>query len=217
MNRQGFEVYNNYIYESTGLYGRSTIRKIEIDTGIILKSVKLDDKYFGEGLTIFNDKLYVVTWKERTGWIFDPESLEIIKEFNFTSTRNEGWGLTHNDKYIIMSDGSNYLHFYDDEFNFINKIDVTYEGKDISNINELEMINDYVWGNIWYKNYIVIIDPNTGLVVHKADMTNIVSKSNRRDVLNGILYHNNHVYITGKLWGDIYILSFSNLPKLKSM
>lgn len=217
MNRQGFEVYNNYIYESTGLYGRSTIRKIEIDTGIILKSVKLDDKYFGEGLTIFNDKLYVVTWKERTGWIFDPESLEIIKEFNFTSTRNEGWGLTHNDKYIIMSDGSNYLHFYDDEFNFINKIDVTYEGKDISNINELEMINGYVWGNIWYKNYIVIIDPNTGLVVHKADMTNIVSKSNRRDVLNGILYHNNHVYITGKLWGDIYILSFSNLPKLKSM
>lgn len=168
-------------------------------------------------MTIFNDKLYVVTWKERTGWIFDPESLEIIKEFNFTSTRNEGWGLTHNDKYIIMSDGSNYLHFYDDEFNFINKIDVTYEGKDISNINELEMINDYVWGNIWYKNYIVIIDPNTGLVVHKADMTNIVSKSNRRDVLNGILYHNNHVYITGKLWGDIYILSFSNLPKLKSM
>lgn len=217
MNRQGFEVYNNYIYESTGLYGRSTIRKIEIDTGIILKSVKLDDKYFGEGLTIFNDKLYVVTWKERTGWIFDPESLEIIKEFNFTSTRNEGWGLTHNDKYIIMSDGSNYLHFYDDEFNFINKIDVTYEGKDISNINELEMINGYVWGNIWYKNYIVIIDPNTGLVVHKADMTNIVSKSNRRDVLNGILYHSNHVYITGKLWGDIYILSFSNLPKLKSM
>lgn len=184
------------------------------DTGEVVKSVKLEDRYFGEGCTIFNNKLYVLTWKERTGFIFNPETLEKESQFTFTSTRNEGWGLTHDDQYLIMSDGSNYLHYYDKDFNFIKKVSVNYQQQPINQLNELENINGLIWANIWYKNFIVVINPANGEVVHTIDCKDLVKrKGYGADVLNGILYYNNRVYLSGKLWHKIFVVDFEKLPK----
>lgn len=184
------------------------------DTGVVIKYVNLDGIYFGEGCTIFNNKLYVVTWKEKTGFIFNPDTLEKESKFSFSSTRNEGWGLTHDENYIIMSDGSNNLHFYDKDFKLIKTVSVNYQQQPISNLNELENINGLIWANIWYKNFIVVINPSTGEVVHTIDCKELVKKKGSGgDVLNGILYHNNEVYLSGKLWSKIFVVDFEKLPK----
>ena len=203
---QGLEYYNGYLYEGTGLNGRSSLRKVDLKTGEIEKIHHLEDKYFGEGITIFNDKIYQLTWKSRTGFIYNLD-FELIEKFSY---KTEGWGLTHNNKELIMSDGSNHLYFLNPEtLEKTKEIKVTKQGKKVNNLNELEYIKGKIYANVWQKDYIVIIEPTTGKVEGIIDLKGIINPDDYNyelNVLNGIAYDsdNDRLFVTGKLWPKIF-------------
>ena len=203
---QGLEYYNGYLYEGTGLNGRSSLRKVDLKTGEIEKIHHLEDKYFGEGITIFNDKIYQLTWKSRTGFIYNLD-FELIEKFSY---KTEGWGLTHNNKELIMSDGSNRLYFLNPKtLEKTKEITVTKKGKKVNNLNELEYIKGKIYANVWQKDYIVIIEPTTGKVEGIIDLKGIINPDDYNyelNVLNGIAYDsdNDRLFVTGKLWPKIF-------------
>ena len=203
---QGLEYYNGYLYEGTGLNGRSSLRKVDLKTGEIEQIHHLEDKYFGEGITIFNDKIYQLTWKSRTGFIYNLD-FELIEKFFY---KTEGWGLTHNNKELIMSDGSNRLYFLNPKtLEKTKEITVTKKGKKVNNLNELEYIKGKIYANVWQKDYIVIIEPTTGKVKGIIDLKGIINPRNydyELNVLNGIAYDsdNDRLFVTGKLWPKIF-------------
>ena len=203
---QGLEYYNGYLYEGTGLNGRSSLRKVDLKTGEIEKIHHLEDKYFGEGITIFNDKIYQLTWKSRTGFIYNLD-FELIEKFSY---KTEGWGLTHNNKELIMSDGSNRLYFLNPKtLEKTKEITVTKKGKKVNNLNELEYIKGKIYANVWQKDYIVIIEPTTGKVEGIIDLKGIINTDDYNyelNVLNGIAYDsdNDRLFVTGKLWPKIF-------------
>ncbi len=205
---QGLVFDNGYLYESTGLHGRSSIRKVEIRTGKVLKKTVIPKKFFGEGITIFNNKIYQLTWRAKTGFIYDKESLENIGSFNY---QTQGWGITHDDKNLILSDGSSNLYFLDpDSFETVKVLSVkTKEGKDIKFLNELEYIDGKIFSNVWQTNQVLIIDPENGIIENILDLSNLKKKipgSKKIDVFNGIAYNPNSktFYFTGKLWPKLF-------------
>jgi glutamine cyclotransferase len=202
---QGLEIYNNYLYEGTGLYGKSSLRKIEIPSGEVLEKLNLDERYFGEGITILNDKIYQLSWKKNTAFVYDL-NFHLIKKFKY---QDEGWGLANNGQHLIMSNGSHYIFFRDPTtFDIINKIEVKIDTEKIKNINELEYLNGFIYANIWQKDYIIKINAETGAVKSYLDFSNILDEKykDKVDVLNGIAYDNQNdsFLITGKLWPNIY-------------
>lgn len=205
---QGLEIYKQKLYESTGLYGRSSLRKIDLKTGRIVKKIKLKNEIFGEGITVLNDKIYQLSWKENTCFVYDID-FRLIKTFQY---QGQGWGLTNNQKDLIMSNGSETIFFRDpDNFEIKKKITVKKADKKINMINELEYAADYIYANLWRKNYIIKIDPKTGQIAAYLDLHSIVKnlKTNYPEkigVLNGIAYDSsdNSFLITGKLWPRIY-------------
>lgn len=206
---QGLVWQKNFLYEGTGLYGFSSLRKVELDTGKVVKNHYLSNDYFGEGITIFEDKIYQLTWREQTGFIYDIETFKVLDKFSYS---HEGWGITHNGKQLIISDGSPILRFLDPStMKEIKQVTVKLEDSPVYYINELEYIKGKIFTNIWQTNYIAIIDPESGEVTNWLDLeaiSNYVKENsaNKIDVLNGIAYDedNDCLFITGKLWPVIF-------------
>lgn len=208
---QGLEFYNGILYESTGQRGESKVRKINYKTGNVTQNSTLEPQYFGEGLTIFNNKVYQLTWQEKTGFIYNTETLQREKTFTYFKDM-EGWGLTHNDKYLIMSDGSNTIYFLDPATQkLVRSINVYTDTSKIDQINELEWIDGKIWANIYQKDAIAIINPENGAVEAVIDLSELKTKVKQHekiDVLNGIAYNpaTKTVFVTGKNWDKLFEL-----------
>lgn len=204
---QGLVIHEGYFYESTGLYGQSSLRKVGIETGEVLQQIDLSLEYFGEGLTIWEDKLIQLTWRENIGFVYDLEDFSIIEQFNYS---NEGWGVTHDGTHLIQSDGTATLSFLDPEtYQVIETITVTDQGAEVDQLNELEYIQGEVYANIWQTDDIVRIDPQTGTVLGWIDLTGILPEDSmtiNTDVLNGIAYdaESNRLFVTGKNWPSVF-------------
>ena len=206
---QGFIVDKGVFYESTGLYGSSSLRKYNAYSGKLIKKISLEDKFFAEGLTLLNDKLYQLTWKSGVMFVYDKTTFEIEKILRYGG---EGWGLTHNDKYLVMSDGSNTLKFRDPKtLRLIRSISVTHNGLPVKNLNELEFIGNEIWANIWKSDLVACINSDTGKLVRWIDFTSISEKTGDEDVLNGIAYdkEKDKIFVTGKFWNSIYEVSLN--------
>jgi glutaminyl-peptide cyclotransferase len=204
---QGLEIVNGFLYEGTGQEGKSGIFKENLNTGKILQQHKLEDQYFGEGITILNGKLYQLTYKSRIGFVYDANTFDLLKTWTFKSA--EGWGLTNDGSFLIMSDGTEYLTYIDPTtFDVIKTVQVCDNVKVVKNLNELEYIKGEIWANVWLTNQIVRIDPKTGKVTGEIDLTGLqgLSQNNEEDVLNGIAYDSmkDKIYVTGKLWPKLY-------------
>jgi glutamine cyclotransferase len=210
---QGFEFHNGDLFEGTGLNGKSELRQVNLRTGSVIKSKKLDPQYFGEGITIIDDKIYQITYQSNKGFVYDIKTMDIVKEFTYAT---EGWGLTHNEEHLIMSDGSNKLYFLDKEtFERKKEMEVYDNIGPVYMINELEYINGEIWANVYLTSEIIRIDPKTGKVTGKVNCSGIFDPStvnHKTDVLNGIAYDDvtKKIYITGKLWPNIFEVEFLN-------
>ena len=208
---QGFIVEKGVFYESTGLYGNSSLRKYNAYSGKLIRKVSLNDKFFAEGLTLLNDKLYQLTWKSGMMFVYDKTTFEIEKILRYSG---EGWGLTNNDKYLVMSNGSNILKFRDPKtLRIIRSIAVTHNGLPVNNLNELEFVGNEIWANIWKSDLVACINSDTGKLIRWIDFTSISEKTGDEDVLNGIAYdkEKDQIFITGKFWNSIYEVSFNGL------
>ncbi len=217
---QGLQYVDGYMYECTGHYGESYVYKYELETGKILEEYKLDDKYFGEGLTVMGDKIYVITWREKTGLIFDKKTFKLTGTFALETS--EGWGLTNDSTHLVYSDGTPYLYFLDPAtLKQVKRIEVRDQYGAVSNINELEYINGYIYANQYETDAILKIDPKTGRVVARSDLRNIRTQAgipprsyneDMPEVLNGIAYdkENNRIFVTGKNWPKILEIKLDN-------
>ncbi len=210
---QGLLIYKGELYEGTGLEGKSSLMKVDIKTGKALQRVDLDPKYFGEGVTILNDTVYQLTWKNKVVFVYPLKEFKKVKEF---SINQDGWGLTTDGKQLIASDGSSTLSYYDPStFKLIKTQDVTEGGSLSYNLNELEFIDGFIYANQYQDPYIFKIDPTTGSIVAKADLTTMWDRIKiidpDADVPNGIAYDQatKKIYITGKLWPELYEVQFS--------
>lgn len=204
---QGLEFSDGYLYEGTGEYGQSMLTKIKLSTNEIIQSINLPNDFFGEGITILNDKIYQITWKSSIGFVYRKENLQKLYDFNYPT---DGWGLTNNGKELIMSDGSETIYFLDTEyFSEVKRIEVYDNQGLVNNLNELELIDTLVYANIYGTNNIVAFDVNSGKVVKRINLTGLLNKSNiktRVDVLNGIAWNNEEkqLVVTGKWWPKLY-------------
>lgn len=195
------------LWESSGLYGQSTLRKVDLETGKVLQRVNVPVDYFAEGMTEFKGKLYQLTWEHHKGFIYDPATMKKTGEFAYTG---EGWGLTHDDKYLILSDGTSDIRFLNPETFEVEKIIVVKNGNNpVDQLNELEYINGEIWANVWQTDWVVRIDPETGTIKSLVNFTGLLRESERRedtDVLNGIAYDakTKKLLITGKKWPKIF-------------
>lgn len=208
---EGLLIHNGQLYESTGEYGSSWIGVVDINTGIADKKIEFGQKHFGEGITILNNKLYHLTYKQKTGYVYDLDTFKEINQFTYKNA--EGWGLTNDGTSLIMSDGSDKLTFLDTaNFSVTKTLSVTYKGQPIKNLNELEYVNGFIYANIWETNRIAKIDVSTGEVVGFIDLTNLFNQTQLIkmdiDVLNGIAWHESTktLLVTGKFWPLIYVL-----------
>ncbi|MBN2372430.1 glutaminyl-peptide cyclotransferase [bacterium] len=212
---QGLAYENGILYEGTGLFGQSTVRKVDIETGYVKKYRWLPSNLFGEGLTVFGDKIIQLTWKSGTGFVYDKDSLDLLKEFNYPT---EGWGITHDGKNLIMSDGSSMLFILDpDTFERTGSIEAFDEKGPVKGLNELEYVKGEIYANVWPTNRIAIINPKTGQVTGWIVIENILDERDREypvDVLNGIAYNpeNNRLFVTGKLWPKLFEIELVSLP-----
>ncbi|MBN8578683.1 MAG: glutaminyl-peptide cyclotransferase [Cyclobacteriaceae bacterium] len=210
---QGLLIYNGQLFESTGQFGTSWIGIVDINTGKVDKKVVLDNQYFGEGIAILNNKIFQLTWQNKIGFVYDLKTFRKLKEFKFDSFAKEGWGLTHDQANLIMSDGTNQLHYLDTAtLELVKSVKVMDENGPVKNLNELEYIEGYVYANVWQTNLILKIDPQSGKVVGRIDLSKLASDARKAspqvDVLNGIAWHpeTRSFLVTGKNWPNIYIL-----------
>lgn len=205
---QGFEINNGFLYESTGENGTSGIFKKNLQTGKVLQSVSLDEKYFGEGITIFGNSIYQLTYKAQKGFIYDLATFQQKDTFSFES--KEGWGLTNDGTNLIMSDGTNLLTFIDPiSLKTVKKVQVYNNKNEVLYLNELEYYQGFIYANIYTTDFIVKIDAKTGRVLEEINLRGLLgtyNTSERIDVLNGIAINpeNGTMYVTGKLWPKIF-------------
>jgi glutamine cyclotransferase len=198
---------DGFLYEGTGLRGRSTLRQVDLDTGNVLRILSLRDQLFGEGITIFDGKIIQLTWQAGLGFVYDKNSFELLRQFHYPT---EGWGITHDGERLIMSDGTATLRFLDPEsLTEIDRIQVNDSTGPVARLNELEFIRGEVYANVWQTNFIARIDPRTGSVVGWIDLTGLLEPKDLTqpvDVLNGIAYNveNDRLFVTGKLWPKLF-------------
>jgi len=201
---QGLVFADGFLYEGTGMYGRSTLCRTKLKTAKVLERRILPRQYWGEGITIFNDRIIQLTWKAHLGFVYQKDSLKFLHKLKYST---EGWGITHDTQHLIMSDGSSTLYFRDpDTFATVHTIQVTGEQGPVSNLNELEYIKGRVFANVWQTNRIAIIEPHTGRVTAWIDLHDLAAKHPRADVLNGIAYdaQADRLFVTGKFWPALY-------------
>lgn len=202
---QGLVYENGSLYESTGLYGSSTLRRVKLENGEILQLYTLPEGYFGEGITILDDKIIQLTWNEHKGFIYDKHSFDLLQEFSYST---EGWGITYDGTRLIMSNGSATLIFLDPKnLAKVGQVEV-HDTAPVTQINELEYINGKVYANIWREEKIAIINPQTGQVEGWIDLTGIQDLENQDvdNVLNGIAYdaEGDRLFVTGKRWPHLF-------------
>ena len=203
---QGLQVVDGAFYEGTGLNGRSSIRKVKIETGEVLQKRDIAPQYFGEGITVRGSELFQLTWQSGIGFVYDRRTFAPKRQFKYTG---EGWGLTQDKTTLIMSDGSEYLRFMDPT-SFVEKrrVRVTAAGSVLKNLNELEYVKGEVLANVWQTDYVARIDPASGIVSGYVDFRGLLSAREREatDVLNGIAYDEatDRLFITGKLWPRVF-------------
>ena len=204
---QGLQVVGDHFIEGTGREGMSDLRKVDIKTGKVLKSVKLADYYFGEGITVLNGKTYQLTYTSGIGFVYDLNTFAKIDSFRY---QGDGWGLTNDGTNLIMSNGTDVIAFIDPNTKqIIRSIQVKEGGYKIENINELEYINGEIFANIWQTERIVLIDPTTGNISGSINLFGILPTEDitrETDVLNGIAYDakKDRIYVTGKLWPKVF-------------
>jgi glutamine cyclotransferase len=207
---QGLVIHNGQLYESTGRK-QSWLGIIDVKTGKPDKKVILDDQYFGEGITILNNKIYQLTWQNKKGFVYDLKTFKKLRDFDYET---EGWGITHDDQFLIMSDGTDKLIYLDTvSFKPVKTLYIKDEkGLRVNKLNELEYVEGFIFANVWETNTIVKIDPKTEKIVGRLNLTSLMQDSKMRnsqsDVLNGIAYHpgTKLLLVTGKLWPRIYVL-----------
>jgi glutaminyl-peptide cyclotransferase len=204
---QGLFYLDGYLYEGTGLYGQSTIRKVKPETGQVLLERDIPGQYFGEGIIDWKDRLLELTWKSHLGFIYDLPTFQPRGQFEYPG---EGWGLTQDGKRIIMSDGSAQLRFWDPvTLKETGRITVTADGQPVADLNELEWVKGEIYANIWQTNRIARIDPASGRVAGWIDLTGLLNPSDEApdtDVLNGIAYdaQGGRLFVTGKKWPKLF-------------
>jgi glutamine cyclotransferase len=203
---QGLFFQDGQMYESTGQFGESTFRKVDIASGEALERLDFSDEYFVEGSVMFADNLYILTWTNRKAFVYDAATLKYKSTWSYP---REGWGMTTDGKRLIASDGSANLYFMDKNFAPEKKITVTLEGRPVRFLNELEYIDGRIWANIYTSDEIVIINPRTGMVEGVIDCSGLLPRklhSDTTDVLNGIAFNpaDGKIYLTGKNWPRLY-------------
>src|SRR5262245_8294409 len=204
---QGLVFNQGVLYESTGLNGSSSLRRVELETGKVLKKIEVPAQFFAEGLALFNGRLYQLTWQTQRGFVYDLDSFNKLREFSYTG---EGWGLTRDAHSLIMSDGSSRIRFLDpDTFEVQRVITVQDDGRDVIQLNELEYIKGEIYANIWMNDRVARIDPQSGRVNAWIDLSGLLPAEARPDpgaVLNGIAYDetSDRLFVTGKLWPKLF-------------
>jgi len=206
---QGLAYDQGYLFEGTGLVGRSSLRRVALQTGEVVQWHALSPDDFGEGITVFGDRIYQLTWLSHVGFVYDKTSFELLKTFAYLG---EGWGLTHDGRRLIMSDGTATLRFIDPEaLSEIGRVTVFDGWKPVTHLNELEYINGFVYANVWQTDRIARIDPQTGYVTGWIDLSSLrefLPAGAVVDVLNGIAYddQNDWLIVTGKLWPAVFVV-----------
>ena len=208
---QGLEFVGDTLYESTGQYGASSLRKVDYKTGNVVQKLPLDNAYFGEGLTHFNGKIVQLTWKKQLGFVYNMSDFTLEKSFKYTKSP-EGWGICTDGKWLYKTDGSQKLWRLDpNTFEELDSKDIVTHNTFLSKVNELEYANGLIYGNTYQfnKDVVVIIDPSTGIVQGVVDFSGLkkkVQQHNRLDVFNGIAYHptRNTFFVTGKYWNKLF-------------
>jgi len=204
---QGLFYDNGSLYESTGQETESSLREVEIATGKVLRLLNLESSLFGEGITLYKDRIFQVTWRSKVGFVYEQETFRQINKIYYPT---EGWGLTTIGDKIVMSDGTNILYFYEPElFTVISKIEVYDNEKKVDSLNELEYIDGEIWANIWMTDQIARIDPATGKVIAYIDLQGLLPQTERSpdtEVLNGIAYdkETKKIFVTGKRWTKLF-------------
>lgn len=204
---QGLVYADGVFYEGTGLYGESSLRRVDPVTGAVVQIRELANQYFGEGVTLFGDRLIQLTWREQTGFVYDRETFDVLDEFSYPT---EGWGLTHDGTRLIMSDGTANLYFLDPQtFERIGEVAVRDGDRPVVRLNELEYVNGEVYANVWQTDMVARIEPTSGRVLGWIDLSGLLSAEDRQqpvDVLNGIAYdaENDRLFVTGKLWPKLF-------------
>jgi glutamine cyclotransferase len=203
---QGLVLHDDVLFEGTGLRGESSLRRVDLATGTVLQQRELASHLFGEGITVFDDRLLQLTWQAGTGFVYDPDTFTEVGEFSYET---EGWGITHDSTWLIMSDGTPNLYFLDPEsFEVVSQVVVSDDGMPIANLNELEYVAGYVLANVWKTDRIAVIEPETGQVVSWLDLTGLLTAEERvaADVLNGIAFDADagRLLVTGKRWPHLF-------------
>lgn len=201
---QGLFFQDGVLYESTGQWGESSFRTVDLKTGSALTKMDFNRKYFVEGSVMLDGELYILTWTNKVAFKYDAATLQYKSTHSYP---REGWGLTTDGKQLIASDGSAYLHFMDKSFRTERKVKVTLNGRPVPYLNELEWIDGRVWANVYTTDLLVIINPATGVVEATVDCTGLLPQSLRdpeTDVLNGIAVNDGKIYLTGKYWRRLY-------------
>lgn len=212
---QGLFLYDGKLIESTGEYGHSTLRRVELKTGKVLQQVKLSSGYFGEGAVELNDKIYQLTWRDERVFVYDAKTFKKIKEFNYPG---EGWGVATDGELLYLSDGTYNIYKINPEtFERLDTITVTnpINGSRVTMLNELEWVEGELWANVFNSDFIVRIDPSSGKVVGIIDLKGILPKADRgfdsEEVLNGVAYDSisKKIYVTGKRWNKLFEIEIS--------
>jgi len=203
---EGLVYDGGFLYESTGLYGSSTLRRVELSTGRVLKIVDLPAKYFGEGMAITGDRIYQLTWQEETGFVYGKGNFTVLSTFIYAT---QGWGLTYDGSHLIMSDGSANLYFLDPKtFSRVSQVNVFDGSTPVEQLNELEYVDGLVYANVFTTARVAVINPSTGYVVEWLDLSNLPGPTHPdpNSVLNGIAYDpsTSRLFVTGKNWPSLY-------------
>jgi len=205
---QGLVFHEGALIESTGQYGESSLRRVELQTGRVLQKTDVPPQFFAEGATLLRGKLYQLTWTTERGFVYDPATLKKTGEFRYSG---EGWGLTHDGESLILSDGTNQIRFLDpDTFAVGRTVNVFDRGRPVREINELEYVRGEIYANIWKSDRVARIDPQTGAIKGWIDLKGLISTAERGGdtdaVLNGIAYdeRGDRLFVTGKLWPKLF-------------
>jgi glutamine cyclotransferase len=216
---QGLFYRDGFLYESTGLLGKSTVRKVRLETGEVLLKSHFPADLFGEGITYWDDRLVALTWRSQVGFVLDLKTFAVAQRFSYPG---EGWGLARNDREIIMSDGTAELRLLDPRtFREVRRLRVTAGGKPVDQLNELEWVEGEIFANVWQTDRIARIDPKTGHVVGWIDLRGLLPQPFRipgvTDVLNGIAYDapTQRLFVTGKLWPRLFEIRLVKQPLVK--
>lgn len=214
---QGLTIADGWLYEGTGGYGRSSIRRVALESGRVDQLATIDRRYFGEGITVLDDRLYQLTWRQGLGFVYDLQSFQQIATFRYAG---EGWGLTSDGDRLIVSDGTDNLRYFDPaDFKLVRNVNVTDGGVPVVRLNELEYINGEIWANIWGEDRIARIDPASGRVITWFDLSGLYPRDERGvdDVLNGIAWDaaTNRLFVTGKHWPRLFELRLAPWAALR--